>query len=98
LNYNGAPVENVYVYDRNGKPLYDVRLYDQNGAPLNVGGGSGDVDPSRRVLETPRGTPLFNSFPIRYFEPGTRIVAQPTASPRKRVQRVATPALRSRGS
>jgi hypothetical protein len=94
LNYNGAPVRNIYAYDRKGKPLYDIRLYDQNGRPLNVGEGSAGMDPDRRVLETPRGTLLFNSFPIRYFEPGTRTVVHPTASPHKRVQRVATPALK----
>lgn len=93
LNYNGAPVENIYAFDRNGKPLYDVLLYDQNGKPLNTGAPA-NADPNRRVLQTLHGSLLFNSFPIRYFEPGTKIVAKPTAAPRRSAPRVATPPLK----
>ena len=43
------------------------------------------------------GQPIYNSFPIRYFEPGTRTVAHPDASPPVHVPRIATPNLRRAG-
>jgi hypothetical protein len=92
LTYNGALVENIYPFGRDGRPLYDVLLYDQNGVPIDI--GEPGADPTRRLLMTAHGSKLFNSFPIRYFEAGTRRVAQPAAGPRKRAPRVATPPLK----
>ncbi len=78
LTYNGAVVENVYPYARNGKRLYDVRLYDQYGQQLMIGGpDSGDQN--RRVPRSASGARAFHAFPIRYFEPGTRRIADPDA-------------------
>ena len=92
LIYNGALVENIYPFGRDGRPLYDVLLYDQNGVPIDI--GEPGADPTRRLLMTAHRSKLFNSFPIRYFEAGTRRVAQPAAGPRKRAPRVATPPLK----
>ncbi len=77
LVYNGAPVQNIYAFDRQGRLLQDVRLFDQDGQPLEI--GADPTDPSRRTVQTRAGKPAFNSFPIRYFEPGTRRVAHPAA-------------------
>jgi hypothetical protein len=88
----GNPISNLYPFDRNGRPLYDVTLYDQNGKPLNIGGPN-DSDPNRRIATTIAGRQLFNSFPIRYHEPGSERVANPTAGPRHRGPRIATPPL-----
>ena len=79
LANSGNRVENVYPYDRRGRLLHDVRLFDQNGLPLSV--GAGDTDPNRRLVETRTGRVVFNAFPIRYFDPGTRTVAHPNAVP-----------------
>jgi hypothetical protein len=87
LTYHGSPVENIYPYSRDGRLLHDVLLYDAAGTPIEVRGGS--ADPLRRVLTARNGARLFNSFPIRYFEPGTRTVARPNAGPPVRVPRVA---------
>jgi hypothetical protein len=95
MTYNGIAVQNVYPFNRDGRPLYDVLLYDQNGRALAVG-RSRSGDPNRRVVETARGTQLFNSFPIRYYEPGSKKVARPGAGPRLRAPRVVTPPLRLR--
>ena len=92
LSFNGGPVENIYAYSRQGRLLHDVRLYDAAGNPLEV--APGDLDPLRRVLRTPSGEQIFNSFPIRYYEPGTQRVARPNAGPPVRTPRVVTPALR----
>jgi hypothetical protein len=80
LAYNGAPVQNIYPYDLHGKLLHDVLLYDGAGNPIEV--TSGVPDPNRRVLKTSSNTDVFNSFPIRYYEPGTVRVAHPNAAPR----------------
>jgi hypothetical protein len=93
LANSGAPVENVYPYSRDGHLLQDVLLYDAAGNPMTVGG---DADPSRRVLRTPAGAPLFNSFPIRYFEPGTARVAHPNAGPVVETPTIATPPVTKR--
>jgi hypothetical protein len=93
LVYDGARVENVYPYSRDGRLLQDVLLYDAAGQPLEVVGAE---DPNRRYLETSFGKKIFNSFPIRYFEPGTRRVARPKAAPRIAPPDVATPPLRVR--
>ncbi len=77
---DGKPVVNIYPYSRDGRLLHDVILFDQNGAPLDV--LPGVVDPTRRVLTGPGGQRIFDSFPIRYFEPGTTRVAQPNGAPK----------------
>jgi hypothetical protein len=75
----GVPLRNVYPYDSRGRLLHDVRLYDQDGRPLKVGAGAND--PNRRPVVTRGGSVVFNAFPIRYYEPGTREVAHPNAVP-----------------
>jgi hypothetical protein len=92
LALDGVPVENVYPYSREGRLLLDVLLYDQLGNPLDVRPLA--ADPDRRVLRGIDGAELFNSFPIRYFEPGTRRVERPGAAPMIRWSTIATPALR----
>lgn len=92
LTYEGARVENIYPYGRDGRLLRDVRLYDSTGEAIKVSGPA-VRDPLRRLLSTSSGSPIFNSFPIRYFEPHTRTVAHPDAAPRPRVGGVVTPAL-----
>ena len=89
----GAPVDNIYPYSRDGRLLQDVLLYDAAGAPIALGGGVDD--PTRRVLRTPSGEPLLNSFPIRYYEPGTTRVARPNAGPAVSMPRIVTPPLAS---
>jgi hypothetical protein len=79
LIYNGATVHNIYPYSRDGKLLHDVLLYDGAGNPINL--GQGVTDPNRRVLTTSANLFVFNSFPIRYYEPGTVRVAHPDAGP-----------------
>jgi hypothetical protein len=91
LAYDGVPVRNVYPYARDGRMLHDVLLYDENGTQLAV--GSNAPDPNRRVLVTTTGDKLFNTFPIRYFDPGTRRVAHPNAGPRVHLPKLLTPAL-----
>jgi hypothetical protein len=97
LASDGTPVRNIYPYSRDGRLLHDVLLYDENGTPLAIGGPNAP-DPNRRLLVTARGNLLFNSFPIRYFEPGTRRVAHPNAGPRVRTPALLTPPLRLRPS
>jgi hypothetical protein len=77
LTYYGNAVQNIYAFDRRGRLLQDVRLYDQFGVPLEI--GARVRDPNRRQVRTRGGDPVFNAFPIRYFEPGTRKVAHPAA-------------------
>jgi hypothetical protein len=74
--HDGRSIQNVYAFDRQGRLLQDVRLYDQEGRPLNVEGAQ---DPNRRAVRTRSGELVFNAFPIRYFEPHTRRVAEPAA-------------------
>jgi hypothetical protein len=95
LAVNGAPIRNVYAYSRDGRLLHDVLLYDQNGSPLDVGGPNTN-DPNRRVLVTTAGARLYNTFPIRYFDPGTRRVRHPNAGAPVRPPRLLTPPLRLR--
>lgn len=94
LAYNGTPLFNIYPYDRNGRRLRDVRLYDSAGAPIEV--RPVVPDPHRRLVRTVNGKVIFNTFPIRYYEPGTNRVANPNAGPRIRSVRVATPPLGKR--
>ena len=89
LAVDGELVRNVYPYSRDGRLLHDVLLYDQLGRPLDVLAHSDD--PDRRVLETKGAGPMFNSFPIRYFEPGTGRVAQPNLAPPIALPEVVTP-------
>jgi hypothetical protein len=91
LLYNGAAVENIYPYSRDGRLLHDVLLYDSTGRALDLPAFHG-LDPNRRYV-TIRRRVLFNSFPIRYYEPGTRLVARPNAAPYVKVPPVVTPPL-----
>ena len=95
LAVDGTPVRNVYAYSRDGQLLHDVLLYDDAGSPLNVGGPNAP-DPNRRVLVTTTGVRLYNTFPIRYYDPGTRRVRHPNAGAPVRPPRLLTPPLRLR--
>ena len=90
LAVNGTPIANLYPYSRDGEPLFDVLLYDDNGYPVDVAPSG---DPSRRVLDAADGAELYNSYPIRYFEPGTTTVARPAFGPPVTVPEIVTPAL-----
>jgi hypothetical protein len=92
LVYEGQPVDNVYPYSRGGRLLHDVLLYDGAGRPLELQ----THDPLRRVLRARNGSLIFNAFPIRYFDPGTRRVARPNAGPPVKVPRIVTPPLNKR--
>jgi hypothetical protein len=92
LAYNGAPLDNIYPYSRDGHLLHDVLLYSSSGAPLNLRATS--HDPLRRILRTKSGARIYNSFPVRYFQPGTSTVLRPNAGPAVKAPRVATPPLR----
>ena len=85
LAYDGLALDNVYAYDRAGRLLQDVRLYDQLGRPLEFGRDFANVD--RRPVIDASGATVFNAYPVRYFEPGTSRVADPSAgappAPRK---------------
>jgi HAAS len=89
----GVAVDNVYPYSRDGKLLHDVLLYDGSGRPIDVRPFT--PDPSRRVPVTATGLALYNAFPIRYFEPGTTVVADPDAGPPVTVPQLVTPPLES---
>jgi hypothetical protein len=91
LVLDGNPVRNIYPYSRDGRRLLDVLLYDQDGRPLDI--GRGEADPQRRLVVAGARRLLFNTFPIRYYEPGTRRVANPAAGPRVRVPDIRTPPL-----
>jgi hypothetical protein len=92
LYLDGAPVTNIFPYDRSGKPVNDVLLYQQDGQPLRIG-SRGEDDPNRRYLVTRRSQRLYNSFPVRYFDPGTSLVAHPNAGPRVQIPEILTPPL-----
>jgi hypothetical protein len=93
LYLDGHSVTNIFAYDRNGKPLNDVFLYLPDGSPLRVGGPETTINPNRRYLVTRRGERLYNSFPVRYFDPGTTRVANRWLGPSIHFQPVITPAL-----
>jgi hypothetical protein len=78
LAFDGRPVRNLYPYTRDGRLLHDVLLFDDLGNPVKIADQVRDHD--RRLLTTRAGKPVFNSFPINYFEPGTRRVADPDAT------------------
>ena len=71
-------MRNIYAYDAAGRLLTDVRLYDDVGRPLDLQLGQ---DPDRRALFDTLGQVATNAYPLRYFEPGTRVVADPSAGP-----------------
>jgi hypothetical protein len=89
LTNNGLQVQNLYAFSRDGGPLFDVLLYDQDGRPVSIGSAA-SLDPNRRVLVSSRGAQLFNSFPIRYYDPGTRVISHPRLTPRARAPHVVT--------
>jgi uncharacterized membrane protein len=93
LSYDGDEVTNVYPYDREGRLLQDVRLFDQQGRPLAIGSPTA-TDPDRRVPRTATGHQVFNAFPVRYFESGTRRIADPDAGAPKRPRRIVTKPVR----
>jgi hypothetical protein len=74
----GSPVRNLYAFDGQGHLLTDVRLYTDEGFPLDLQLGQ---DVTRRTIFDVSGAAVVNSYPIRYFEPGTRTVANPVAAP-----------------
>jgi hypothetical protein len=92
LRYDGTRVENIYPYSRDGKLLHDVLLYDGTGRPIDVPANRGE-DPDRRFVVTNGNRPLFNVFPIRYYEPGTKRVERPNAAPFIEHPHVVTPPL-----
>ena len=91
LALDGVQIRNVYPYSRDGKLLFDVLLYDESGHPIDV--LSGPEDAARRLLTDANGTHVFNSFPVRYYEPGTTTVARPALAPASRDPRHVTPPL-----
>ena len=94
LSFNGTPLSNIYPYSRGGRLLHDVLLYSGAGVPIEL--RSVVADPQRRIVRTKAGKPVFNAFPVRYYEPGTNRVAHPDASPPVKIPRLATPPLRRR--
>ncbi len=92
LLYMGVKVDNIYPYSRDGRLLHDVFLYDGAGRAIEIP-ASRELDPDRRFVVTNGHRVLFNVFPIRYYEPGTRRVAQPDAAPYVKVPPVLTPRL-----
>ena len=92
LASDGVKIDNIYPYSRDGKLLHDVLLYDGAGRPIEVPANRGD-DPNRRFVVTNGNKPLFNVFPIRYFEPGTKRVERPNAAPYIQHPHVVTPPL-----
>jgi hypothetical protein len=92
LAFNGVLVSNIFPYTRDGKPLNDVMLFLPDGRPLPVG-AQAPTDPNRRYLVTRRGQRLYNSFPVRYFDPGTSRVTHPNAGPVVHVPNILTPPL-----
>ena len=92
LLYNGVRVENIYPYSRDGRLLHDVLLYDSTGRAIEIPTHRA-FDPNRRFVVTIGNRPLFNVFPIRYYEPGTRRVARPDAAPFVKLPPVLTPRL-----
>jgi hypothetical protein len=92
LTYDGTRVENIYPYSRDGTLLHDVLLYDGTGRPIDVSSNRVE-DPNRRYVVTNGNRPLFNVFPIRYYEPGTKRVERPNAAPYVELPLVVTPPL-----
>jgi hypothetical protein len=94
LAFHGQEISNVYAYDRRGRLLQDVRLFDELGRPLAIRPGEGRP---RRVVADRSGERLYNTFPIRYFERGTRRVRRPRAGALPEAPRpIVTPPVRTR--
>lgn len=93
LIYQGVEVDNIYPYSRDGRLLHDVLLYDTAGRALDLPAFHG-LDPNRRYVSNGH-LELLNAFPIRYYEPGTRLVLRPNAAPYVKVRPVLTPPLTS---
>jgi hypothetical protein len=93
LAYDGIPIDNIYPFTRDGRLLHDVLLYDGAGRPLEIRVDR-TQDPNRRIVATNGNEPLFNVFPIRYFEPGTKRVERRNAAPYVDHPLVVTPPLR----
>jgi hypothetical protein len=91
LALDGRQLTNLYPYSRDGRLLHDVLLYDDRGLPVPI--MIGFDDPLRRVLERADGRQIRNSYPIRYYEPGTRQVARPNLAPRVSLPEIVTPPL-----
>jgi hypothetical protein len=91
LALDGVQIRNLYPYSREGTLLLDVLLYDQFGRPVEI--TSGPDDTFRRVLADGSGETVFNSYPIRYFDPGTKTVARPRLTPPIAVPEIVTPPL-----
>lgn len=96
LASDGVKIDNIYPYSRDGKLLHDVLLYDGAGRPIEIPANRGD-DPNRRFVVTNGNKPLFNVFPIRYYEPGTQRVERPNAAPYIEHPHVVTPPLSAKG-
>jgi hypothetical protein len=92
LAYNGSPVDNIYPFSRDGRLLHDVFLYTGAGTRLDV--STVAYDPYRRILRTKSGRRVYNVFPVRYYEPGTKVVLRPNAAPKVKVPALATPPLK----
>ncbi|MDX6513917.1 MAG: hypothetical protein QOE36_3421 [Gaiellaceae bacterium] len=92
LTFNDYPIHNIYPYTRDGRLLHDVFLYDEIGRPLDV--APGIPDPDRRFLVTSHGDRVYNSFPIRYYDPGTERVAHPNLAPGVKTPQLLTPPLK----
>jgi hypothetical protein len=75
---HGERLSNIYSYDGAGKLVSDLRLFDEHGRPLDLDMRS---DANRRVLFDSTGAAVQNTYPIRYFQPGTRTVTNPSAAP-----------------
>ncbi|MBA3384939.1 MAG: hypothetical protein H0T20_09850 [Actinobacteria bacterium] len=91
LAVDGVPIRDVYPYSRNGTLLFDILHFDENGNPVNILSGADDT--SRRILADENGMQYFNSFPIRYFDPGTKTVGRPRLAPPIRLPSIVTPPL-----
>ena len=84
-SYNGAPVQNIYAFDRQGRLLQDVRLFDQDGQPLEI--GADPTDPSRRTVADPGRNARLQRVPDPLLRARAR-GASPTPPP----ERPSTPA------
>lgn len=95
VTHLGEPVRNIYPYSRAGRMLFDVLLYDDLGRPLDVGSPQPAEDPLRRRVFDRSGDPVVNAYPIRYREPGTAEIQDPTAGPAVTLPDIATPPVQS---
>lgn len=98
LALDGRPIGNLYPFTSAGRRLHDVLLFDDAGRPVSIGEAQQGRDPNRRVLVTDERRQVFNSFPILYFKPNSRTIANPnaTAAPIRVRPVIDAPGLRSR--